>query len=128
MRYYYNKSLRLSQYELPEGADSPPLPPPRSQPRCSTAKVQEVAEMQQHQPATAATSSISTATSSSPSLLSPRSHVATAELHQLQSQIARLSAMMPFLQGETKAEAAGDIAACNLRLAQIWDRDAGSSH
>ena len=98
--YFYNKSLGCSQFEPPSSASSPPLPPPA--PRQHPTLAEPTPVPQALGPATVGTHS--TALTVTPMVENGRG-----------SQMARLRAMLPYLEGDRKAYTAGEIAVLELQ-------------
>lgn len=110
--YYYNSQLMRSQYEHPQTCqpESPPLPPP--------SKV--VREMNND---LVSDTVYSSASSSADSSASARTIARTPNQHAqlyMRDEIARLRGMMPFLQGEEKARAAGELAVLDNQMRNIF--------
>ena len=96
--YFYNKNLGISQFEVPKAVDSPPLPPPPHRSQWQGAPSEPI-----RQPAMLVTNAPG-ATSSAVVTATPvpeRGRIA---------QSIRLRAMIPYLDGESRAHVAGELA------------------
>lgn len=98
--YFYNSQLKRSQYEFPADNDSPPLPPPK--------KFRDICDIPV--PPTFSSSGSSSADTSSTTRISNSVRL------QRQIEATRLRGMIPYLEGEAKAHAAGQLAVLDLEM------------
>lgn len=112
-KYYFNKTLCISQYEPPFDVGSPPLPPPAV----------DLSEWLKRRPPASASSARlfssrlgSTPEASSSNSTSRKQPVVSYDVQQLLRERARLRAMVSHMSGKEKADILGDIAAIESDL------------
>lgn len=98
--YFYNSQLKRSQYEFPSDSGSPPLPPPK--------KYRDICDIPA-QPTFSSSGSSSADTSST-------TRISNSVRLQRQIEATRLRGMIPYLEGEAKAHAAGQLAVLDLEM------------